>query len=466
MSLSRREFLERAFAAAAGTLLTSCFGDSPATPRSPRTYPSSPSFGAAIRPEDVETRWPIKRVVYLMMENRSFDHVFGAFPGVNGASVGVNDGREVPLLPMQAQWLPGDLPHDYYAGLNSLNDGRMDGFAQTPVAEAFAYTRLRESDVPNYWRWARDYVLCDNFFASVLGPSHPNHLFMIAGQCADIVNNPSGLHKLPGTDVVTWGCDANEEARIPVKHPDGRITERETCFDFQTVGDQLSGRDVGWAMYSATNRQSGYFWNAYNAIGHIFYTDQWDRHIRPVDGLLADIRANRLPSMTWVTPRYEVSDHPPFSTCFAHNWVTSVVNAIMQSPMWEHTAIFLAWDEWGGFYDHVLPPSVDQLGLGFRVPALVISPYSKRGYIDRALGEFSTPLKFVSDNWDLPYLTPRIAKTHNFEHVFAFDRNPRPPDPAPPMDSCIGTDAYHYYREVNHWPEDLRDLTGWWEHKN
>ncbi|MFN2545323.1 MAG: alkaline phosphatase family protein [Actinomycetota bacterium] len=462
MTLSRREFLERAFAAAAGSLLTSCWGDS-ATPRPPRTYPSiAGSVASGVRPEDIDTRWPIKRVVYLMLENRSFDHLFGTLPGVNGATVGVSDGREVPLA-ATPQWLPGDLPHDYYAGLNSLNEGRMDGFAQGPVGEAFAYSQLPEQDVPNYWQWARDYVVCDNFFASVLGPSHPNHLFMIAGQCGDTINNPDHLKRLPGAHVSTWGCDANEEATILIKDARGRISERGTCFDFRTVGDQLGDKDIGWAMYSATNRQSGYFWSSYNAIGHVFYTDMWDQHIRPVDGLLADIRRGALPSMTWITPRMELSDHPPFSTCFGHNWVTSVVNAIMRSRMWESTAIFIAWDEWGGFYDHVPPPKVDHLGLGLRVPALVISPYAKKGYIDRALGEFSSPLKFVSDNWDLPYLTDRIAKTHNFEHVFSFRDKPRPPDPLPPVRDCLGTDAFHFYRDEKEWPPDLRDMTGWWE---
>jgi phospholipase C len=463
--MNRREFLERAFAVAAGSVLTSCWGgdDAPVTPRSPRTYPGSgvtPLLSAA--PDDVDTRWPIKRVVYLMVENRSFDHLFGRFPGANGATVGLSDGKEVPLV-RAPQWLPGDLPHDYYAGLNSLNDGKMDGFSQGPVGEAFAYSQLAQEDVPAYWHWARNYVLCDNFFASVLGPSHPNHLFMIAGQCGDAVNNPSGTHRLPGAHVATWGCDANEEGTILVKNPDGSLSKRGLCFEFQTVGDQLSDRAIDWAMYSATNQQSGYFWSAYNAIGHVFYTDMWDRHIKPVDRLLADIRAGSLPSVTWVTPRMELSDHPPFSTCFAHNWVTTVLNAIMRSPMWASTAVFVTWDEWGGFYDHVRPPALDQLGLGFRVPALLISPYAKRGYIDRELGEFSSPLKFVADNWDLPYLTDRIAKTHNFEHAFSFDRNPRPPELAPLAENCLGTDAFHFYREENAWPPDLRDMTGWWE---
>jgi phospholipase C len=107
--------------------------------------------------------------------------------------------------------------------------------------------------------------------------------------------------------------------------------------------------------------------------------------------------------------------------------VSDLIEAIMTSDQWEHTAIFLTWDEWGGFYDHVPPPVVDQVGMGFRVPLLTISPYTVRGTIDDEIGEFSTPLRFIADNWCLSYLTPRIASTHNMEHLFDFTKPPRPP---------------------------------------
>ena len=168
---------------------------------------------------------------------------------------------------------------------------------------------------------------------------------------------------------------------------------------------------MSWAFYAAEPGQSGYFWNALNGIEGVFHTDLWrPERIRSVDRLPQDIRAGRLPAVTWVTPRFELSDHPPESTCFAHNWLTDVVNAVMESDDWEHTAIFLTWDEWGGFYDHVPPPTVDDIGFGFRVPMLVISPYARKGYVDDAEGEFSSPLRFISDNWGLPYLTERIER--------------------------------------------------------
>jgi phospholipase C len=449
---TRREFLRRSVGAA-GALLAACQSSSPIRAVR-RTRPATPS--------GIDTQWPIKRAIYLMLENRSFDHVFGKFPGAKSVSVGVRDGSEVPLVRLP-QWLPGDLPHSYKGAIEAINGGRMDGFAQGPVGEYYAYSQLAEHDVPNYWEWGRNYVLCDNFFASALGPSHANHLYMIAGQSGGVFELPVKWQPGPGK-VASWGCDAKDGAYIMIKDPAGQEMAHSTCLEFQTVGDQLTDGGIDWAFYSARPKQSGYFWNAYNAIGHIFHSDQWKLHMRAVDDLLDDVAAARLPPVTWVTPRFEVSDHPPFSSCYAHNWVTDLVNAVMRSPMWPDAVIFVTWDEWGGFYDHAPPPKVDQFGLGIRVPMIVISPYAKKGYVDHALGEFSTPLRFVSDNWGLPYLTDRIRDTHNFSHVFDFDRKPRSPHLVSPKTDCIGGGPYHFYRDEKHWPPALRDMRGWWSH--
>jgi phospholipase C len=445
---TRREFLHGSLGAAAA-LLAACQSGSSTSVRTPNT--SS---------EHGDTRWPITRAIYLMLENRSFDHMFGRFPGAKTVTAGVRDGKEVPLIRLP-QWLPGDLPHSYNGAIAAINGGKMDGFGQGPVGEFYAYSQLREHDVPNYWEWARNYVVCDNFFASALGPSHANHLFMIAGQSGGVYDLP--VHWQPGPGkVASWGCDAKKGAFIHVKDGHGHIRRHSTCFEFETVGDQLTKRGVDWAFYSARPQQAGYFWNAYNAIGHIFHTDQWKLHVREVDNLVQDIAAAKLPPVTWITPRFQVSDHPPFSTCYAHNWVTDVVNAVMRSPMWPSVAIFLTWDEWGGFYDHVPPPKLDQIGLGIRVPMIVISPYAKKGYVDHALGEFSTPLRFIADNWGLPYLTDRIRNTHNFKHVFDFQKRPRRPHLVSPKTDCIGHGPYHFFREENKWPPALRDMHGWW----
>jgi phospholipase C len=389
----------------------------------------------------------------VMLENRSFNNLFGKFPGVTGTTTGVEYGNEKPLIPCP-DWLPGDLPHDRAAYLNCVNGGKLDGFGTGIYGSTYAYTQFDEPQIPNYWLWAKEYAISDNFFASAAGPSYGNHYYFIAGQSGGVIDNPENIETRVDGDkkYKSWGCDAiGDDVFVFVKDDQGNLTKHDTCFTFETVGEQLSDIDVDWAYYSAVPGQVGYFWNAYNGIANVFHTDMWHEHVRPVDRLVQDIEAGSLPPVTWVTPRFELSDHPPFSTGHSHNWITDIVNAVMKSPEWEHTAIFLTWDEWGGFYDPVMPPEVDPVGLGIRVPLLTISPYTRRGVIDDELGEFSTPLRFIADNWGLDYLTPRIANTHNFEHVFDFSKKPRPP--------VLGKKRAPAYGTPFTWPGDT--YPGW-----
>ena len=430
---TRRDFLKGSAGAVAAGLLAAC--DS--------TVSTRPSLDARVT--GIDTRFPIKRVLYLMLENRSFDHLFGRFPGANGASVGNDEGRERPLIRCPSR-LPGDIPHSWESAMVCFNDGEMDGFNQDEntkvefgfpkgeVSAAYSYSQFAPEQIATYWYWAQNYVLCDNFFASAMGPSFSQHLYFIAGTCGWSFDTPRG--QFPGPK--SWGCDAPEEEVVPILHEDGSITTQHPCFDFPTYGEELEARRIPWASYSSVRGKAGYIWSPYNAIHAVRRTDLWERRVFDVNTLIGDIRAGSLPAVTWVTPEYQLSDHPPYSTCHAQNWVTMVVNAVMRSPMWNHTAIFITWDEWGGFYDHVKPPQLDRLGLGIRVPMLVISPYARKGYVDDALGEFSTPLKFIADNWELPYLTQRVRATHNFEHVFDFRAKPRPPDPRPLVKDCFG----------------------------
>ena len=441
--LTRRRFLSRSAMALAGGVLFSCTGG--------RTIPRvTDSVSTAI-----ETQWPIKRVIYVMLENRSFDNLFGRFPGVERARVGVNYGVEQPLIDCP-DWLPGDLPHDRAAALNCLHGGQLDGFGNGTYGDTFAYSQMTEQTVPNYWHWAREYALSDHFFASALGPSYPNHYFFIAGQSGGVIDNPEniGVEKTKdGGTFKSWGCDAiGDGVFVFTRDDQGNLTKHDTCFTFRTVGEQLSEIGVDWASYAAVPGQPGYFWNAYNGVRDVFHdTAYWNAHMRPVDRLLQDIEAGSLPAVTWVTPRFQLSDHPPYSTAFSHNWVTDIVNGVMRSDMWEHTAIFVTWDEWGGFYDHVMPPQLDEVGLGFRVPLLTISPYARRGLIDDEVGEFSTPLRFISDNWGLKPLTSRIRTSHNMEHLFDFAKPPRAPQP-------VSTRAETYGRAFGFVPQHF---PGW-----
>jgi phospholipase C len=416
LPVSRRTFLQSSALAVAGGVLFSCTGGV-----------KKPSVSDTV--PKIETQTPIKRVVYLMLENRSFDNLFGRFPGVNGATTGVWDGKEVPLRTCP-EWLPGDIPHDLAAHIHCLNGGKLDGFGGGQFGWPYAYTSFAEHQIPNYWLWAREFAISDNFFSGAAGPSYANHYYFIAGQSGGVIDNPENITTRVEDDkqYKSWGCDAlGETVYVFTKDDEGNLTKHDTCFNFKTVGQQLSESGVDWAYYSAVPGQPGYFWNAYNGISDVFHSDMWHEHMRPVDRVIDDAKANALPPVTWITPRFELSDHPPQSTGSAHNWVTRIVNAIMESDAWEHTAIFITWDEWGGFYDHVLPPVWDHVGPGFRVPLLTISPYTPRGVIDDVEGEFSTPLRFISDNWGLDYLTPRIADTNDMSQLFNFKKPPRKP---------------------------------------
>jgi phospholipase C len=158
--------------------------------------------------------------------------------------------------------------------------------------------------------------------------------------------------------------------------------------------------------------------------------------VLPVDRVVGDIAKGALPAVTWIAPRYEVSEHPQYDFCLGENWSTRIIDAIMRSPMWKSTAIFLTWDDYGGFYDHVPPPQVDDFGFGIRVPLLVISPYAQRGLIDHHVGEFSSVLRFIEDNWNLGQLTPRDRAARDLSSDFDFAQRPRPPDPLPLRTDC------------------------------
>ncbi len=447
--LSRRRFLRTSGLALAGATLYACTGGGRKTPV------VAPTATRSV--EAIDTRWPIKRVVYVMPENRSFDNIFGSFPGASGASTGLKFGEEVPLTP-SPHWLPGDLPHDRAAFLLSVDEGAYDGFGTGQFGDPWAYTRFEGSAVPIYWQLAGDYVLCDNFFSSVGGPSYPNHLFFVAGQSGGVLDNPENIEVRTDEhgQFKSWGCDAvGENVFVLVKDDKGNLTKHDTCFTFRTVPEQLEEIGVSWAYYSASPYQSGYFWNALNAIDGVFHTDLWrDETIRPVDRIVDDIRAERLPAVTWVTPRFELSGHPPESTCFAQTWLAGIVDAVMQSDAWKHTALFISWDMWGGLYDHVAPRAVDDIGRGFRVPTLVVSPYARKGYVDDAEADHCAPLKFIEDNWGLPYLTARIEGSHNFEHVFDFGSDPRADArPAPRIGRCYGSPWRYPGDDYPGWPE-------------
>lgn len=411
----------------------------------PASAPASVSapLPAAIDAGSIPTRWPIKHVVFVIMENRSFDNVFGRFPGADGATSGMDHGVRRPLTRAELQ-RAHDIPHCYPCNVASVDGGKMDGFDQTDWANRYAYTQFHRDQITAYWNWARHFVLSDHFFASAMGPSFPNHLYTIAATSGGALDNPiqsaAALAKQQQRGrAKSWGCDIAPGGYVEIVDPEGKLVKVDPCFDFKTEGDLLRRKHIPWADYSATNTQLGYMWSAYNAIGR-YRNDPalWDAYMRPVDDVVRDVKADRLPAVTWVTPRFALSQHPEYNFCYGQNWTIGLVDAIMASPMWKDTAIFLTWDDFGGFYDHVPPVRLDRFGLGIRVPMLVISPYAKQGYIDGTQGEFSSVLRFIEDNWGLTQLTRRDRIAHDMSYDFDFTQTPRAPDPQPLRTDCRG----------------------------
>ena len=230
---------------------SSCGDDAPEwTPLPPLDYGKAPP---AVNADAFETATPIKHVVFVIKENRTFDNMFGLFPDANGVSVGLDQGEPRTLTPAVDR-LEMDIRHCYDCALQAWNGGKMDGFATiSETADEFAYTQFQQGDLPNYWRWASSYVLGDNFFASAQGPSFPNHLYTIAAQSGGTHENvyqdldelrerhrDTGLFK-------AWGCDSMGNAYAVVVDSEGVRKKVPPCFDFLTEGDLLSEAKIPWA---------------------------------------------------------------------------------------------------------------------------------------------------------------------------------------------------------------------------
>jgi phospholipase C len=371
--------------------------------------------------------YEIKHIVYIVKENRSFDNYFGTFPGARGATTGVlSNGTVIPLAHASDPYVH-DIGHDWWSGVEVIDGGKMDlydlNYSGNVQGDLEAYTQMHQQDLPNYWTYAQDFVLADNMFSSQHGPSLPNHIYSIAADSGKMISVPNGS---PGKSD-SWGCDTPENLVVQFLQSDGTITTGPPCIDVQTLGDILDTYGVTWKYYASNYGVPGYQWNAYNDIHHIRYGPDWTKNIEDNNKFDDDALKGKLPTVSWLVAPNEKMEHPPTSTCYGENWTVDAINAIMQGPDWKSTAIFLTWDDFGGLYDHVAPQQYDQFGLGPRVPMIIISPYSKPGYISHTQYEFSSVLKFIEKRFNLPSLTERDAQAHDMFDSFDFKQNPIPP---------------------------------------
>ena len=364
----------------------------------------------------------IQHVIFIIKENRSFDHMFGTFPGANGATSGFSGTTVVPLAHATDKY--PDSCHTRQCSLIAIDNGKMDGFAKI-AANNLSYAQYYQSDIPNYWKYAQTFALADNMFSSLSGPSFPNHLYMVAATSDEIIANPVNPN-LTGR-LQQWGCDSPVGTTVTTLSPSGVRGQIIPCIEVTTLSDLMDQAGVSWNYYAATFGTFGYNWSSLDAINHIRNGPEWTTNVLPVGNFKTDVTSGKLAQMTWITPTWRVSEHPAASECAGENWTVDQINAIMQSPFWGSTAIFVTWDDFGGFYDHVAPSPSDIYGLGPRVPLLVISPYVKGGTVLHSVYEFASVLRFAEEIFNLPQLTNRDASANNLMDAFDFSQSPLPP---------------------------------------
>jgi phospholipase C len=265
-------------------------------------------------------------------------------------------------------------------------------------------------------------------FESNSGPTFPAHQYLIAGQSGEADEGPNNSNT---SSPIAWGCDAPPSTRVALIGPNGTDINPGVfpCFDYQTLADLLDAAGISWRYYAPDIKDlGGFHFSAFDAIRHIRYGPDWTNNvISPNTKILTDVQGGSLASVTWVVPDSVYSDHPdPGTTSEGPDWVANVVNTIGNSPFWDSTAIFITWDDWGGWYDHVPPPYVDNMGLGFRVPLLVVSPWARHGYVSHQTHEFSSFLRFTEEAFQLPSLGTRDAVADDLVDCFDFTQSPQP----------------------------------------
>jgi phospholipase C len=366
----------------------------------------------------------VQHVIVIMQENRSFDSYFGTYPGAAGIPGLAGHPGTVPCVPDPANGgcvvpyhatglVDGGGPHGKPAGLADINSGAMDGFLASAEGaqggtcanavnpncasgirpDVMGYHTAAE--IPNYWKYAQNYVLQDRMFQSDLSWSLPSHLYMVSGWSAECAVN--GDPKSCVNDDETPASTGQNYAWTDLTYLLYKAGVSWGYYVFPGTQPDCADDEATCPALPQNPKTPG-IWNPLPLFTTVHQDGQLG-NIQPIANFYDAARNGTLPAVSWVTPTNAVSEHAPASVGVGENYVTGLINTVMNGPEWDSTAIFLAWDDWGGFYDHVRPPSIDVNGYGLRVPGLVISPYAKKGYVDHQTLSFDAYLKFIEDDF-------------------------------------------------------------------
>jgi len=439
----------------------------------------------------------IKHVIIVLQENRSFDSYFGTFPGADGIpmksgvpTVCVPDPTtKTCVKPFHDTYdTNGGGPHGEADATTDVNHGKMNGFIKATIAakgtclsnldpacnpsiqtangglpDVMGYHTAAE--IPNYWTYAEQFTLDDHDFEPVRSWSLPDHLYVVSGWSALCTTKKASSCK---NDIAgPYGVGQFDNA--VAKELAGGTTDIDLAWTDLTW--LLFKNHVSWGYYVQTGEQpdcaddsaetckpvpQSYktpgIWNPLPLFTDV-QADNQEKNVQPLDSFLDQAAAGTLPQVSWITPSNLDSEHPPDSVHQGQAYTTAIINAVMKSPDWKSSAIFLSWDDWGGFYDGVVPPKVDENGYGLRVPSIVISPYAKKGFIDHSTLSSDAYLKFIEDDFlggsrlnpktdgrpdPRPDVRENAKQLGNLANDFDFNQAPRPPlllPTNPPSDS-------------------------------
>lgn len=375
---------------------------------------------------DSQAKTPIEHVIVLMQENHSFDNYFGTYPGADGIPADVcmpvdpND-RSNPtcIKPFHiGNRAIEDLDHNMITAKRQYRDGAMDGFVdafrQLGKDGTLTMGYYDGRDVPFYWNLVDDYVLFDRFFSSAAGGSVKNHMYWVSGTPGNKDDRiPQG-----GWGTIPTIFDRLQERGISwkfyVQNYDPKIT-------YRALQQAPDGRDP-----PPSDRAAQVVWVPLLAYARFLDRPELNKNIVSIDEYYKDVQNGTLPAVAFMVPS-GASEHPPGSILAGQRFVKKLLNALMQSEAWNSSMFMVTYDDWGGWYDHVSPPVVDDQGYGFRVPAFLVSAYARKGYIDSTVLDYTSILKFIEDNWSLAPLAARDAKANSIASAFDFSQAPRPP---------------------------------------
>ncbi len=416
----------------------------------------------------------LNHIVVIYQENWSFDSLYGKFPGANGLdnaadttpqvdkngepyvtlpqplntlfSPAVPDPRFPADLPVQpfdtikfvgANQQTGDLVHRFYHEQYQIDGGKMDKFITWSDAAGLVMSYYDATEMPE-GKLAQQFTLMDNFFHGAFGGSFLNHQFLICACAPTWPDAPSNIvAQLDDNGVITRdgqvtpdGFAVNTSYSVNTPHPASAtaLMPNQTA---PTIGDRLSEKGVPWAWYSGgwTTAMLGHpdplFQSHHQPFAYYAnYTDGTAGradHLRDETDFYTDVAQNRLPAVSFIKPLGPDNEHPGYATLQnGQLHVTDLVNAVMSSPAWAETAIIITYDEHGGRWDHVPPPTIDRWGPGIRVPTIVISPFARRGFVDHTQYETSAILKLIETRWSLAPLSTRDATAGDLLTAFDF----------------------------------------------